>query len=68
MNDRQELFAREDAKHNVNIVGLQEKKCNGVQSLMQIIEYGSSVRVVGNDIKRIITFKLIINFFRGNWS
>ncbi len=41
------MFAREDAKQNVNIVGLQEKKVTGVQSLMQIIEFGSSVRVTG---------------------
>lgn len=47
LNDRQQLYAREDAKQNVNIVGLQEKKITGVQSLMQIIEFGSSVRITG---------------------
>ena len=50
LNDRQQLFAREDAKQNVNIVGLQEKKITSVQSLMQIIEFGSSVRITGNII------------------
>jgi len=47
LNDRQQLYPREDAKQNVNIVGLQEKKVTGVQSLMQIIEFGSSVRITG---------------------
>jgi kinesin family protein 2/24 len=48
LNDRQQLFAREDAKQNVNIVGLQEKKATSVSQVMQIIEYGNSVRVTGN--------------------
>ena len=48
LNDRQQLFAREDAKQNVNIVGLQEKKVISVNQVMQIIEYGNSVRVTGN--------------------
>lgn len=47
LNERQQLFAREDAKQNVNIVGLQEKRVTNVHSLLQIIEFGSSVRVSG---------------------
>jgi len=41
------LFAREDAKQNVNIVGIQEKRVTNVQNLMEIIEFGNSVRVTG---------------------
>jgi kinesin family protein 2/24 len=47
LNNRQVLFAREDAKQNVNIVGLQEKRLTNVQQLMEVIEYGNSVRVTG---------------------
>jgi len=47
LNDRQQLFAREDAKQNVNIVGLQEKRVTNVHALLQIIEFGSSVRATG---------------------
>jgi len=48
LNDRQQLFAREDAKQNVNIVGLSEKKVSNVQSLMQIIDFGNSVRTTAS--------------------
>lgn len=48
LNDRQEVFAREDSKKNVNIVGLAEKKVMNVHSLMQIIDFGNSVRTTGN--------------------
>jgi len=47
LNNRQQLFAREDAKQNVNIVGIQEKRVNSVEALMQLIELGNSVRVTG---------------------
>eukprot|EP01017_Pseudomicrothorax_dubius_P047285 TRINITY_DN846_c0_g5_i3.p1 TRINITY_DN846_c0_g5~~TRINITY_DN846_c0_g5_i3.p1 ORF type:complete len:688 (+),score=192.66 TRINITY_DN846_c0_g5_i3:94-2157(+) len=47
LNDRALLHAREDAKQNVNIVGLQEKRVTNVHSLLQIIEFGSSIRVTG---------------------
>ena len=47
LNNKQLLHAREDGKQNVNIVGIQEKKINDVQSLMQIIEFGNSNRVTG---------------------
>lgn len=42
------LFAREDAKQNVNIVGLQEKRIMNVHSIMQIIEFGMSVRMTSS--------------------
>jgi len=48
LNDRQLLHAREDAKQNVNIVGLSEKRVANVHSLMQIIDFGNSVRTTGN--------------------
>lgn len=47
LNERQEVFAREDAKKNVNIVGLSEKRVMNVHSLMQIIDFGNSVRTTG---------------------
>ena len=49
LNDRTVLFAREDAKQNVNIVGLQEKKIGSVEQLMQTIEYGGSVRITAQN-------------------
>jgi len=48
LNDRQQLHAREDAKQNVNIVGLSEKRITSVQSLMQIIDFGNSVRTTAS--------------------
>jgi kinesin family protein 2/24 len=47
LNNRQQLFAREDAKQNVNIVGIQEKKVTNVQTIMETIEFGNSNRVTG---------------------
>lgn len=47
LNERQEVFAREDNKKNVNIVGLTEKRVVNVHSLMQIIDFGNSVRMTG---------------------
>jgi len=48
LNERQLLHAREDAKQNVNIVGLSEKKITNVNSLMQIIDFGNSVRTTAS--------------------
>ena len=48
LNERNLLFAREDAKQNVNIVGLQEKRIMNVHSIMQIIEFGMSVRMTSS--------------------
>ena len=47
LNSRQQLFAREDSKQNVNIVGLQRRSVSDVQALMQLIAYGMSVRMTG---------------------
>ena len=44
LNDRQQLYAREDAKSNVNIVGLKEWSVNSVDDIMKVIEFGLSVR------------------------
>jgi kinesin family protein 2/24 len=47
LNDRQQLFAREDAKSNVNIVGLKEWSVASVEDIMKVIEFGLSVRMTG---------------------
>ncbi len=47
LNQRNVLFVREDAKQNVNIVGLSEKQVNSVEDLMNLISYGLSVRTTG---------------------
>ena len=47
LNDRQQLHPREDAKQNVNIVGLSEKRVLNVHSLMQIIDFGNAMRTTG---------------------
>jgi kinesin family protein 2/24 len=47
LNDRQQLFAREDAKSNVNIIGLKEWSVNSVEDIMKVIEFGLSVRMTG---------------------
>lgn len=47
LNDRQQLFAREDAQQQVNIVGLQELQVTAVQELMQLLEFGLTRRVTG---------------------
>jgi kinesin family protein 2/24 len=44
LNNRNQLFAREDAKANINIVGLSEKKVNKVDELMHIISFGMGER------------------------
>ncbi|CAO3701873.1 unnamed protein product [Rhizopus microsporus] len=48
LNDRKKLFAREDGKQNVVIVGLKEYVINNVQDLMQVFEYGSQARSTGS--------------------
>ncbi|RUS24860.1 P-loop containing nucleoside triphosphate hydrolase protein [Jimgerdemannia flammicorona] len=48
LNDRKRLFAREDGKQNVVISGLKEYPINDVNNLMQVFEYGSSVRSTGS--------------------
>lgn len=47
LNNRQILHARENAKANVVIVGLQEHPVQNVQELMEVIEYGLNSRTTG---------------------
>lgn len=47
LNNRQILHARENAKSNVVIVGLQEHPVENVQELMEVIEFGLNSRTVG---------------------
>ena len=47
LNERNELFARVDARQNVNIVGLQRKPAENVEALMRIITQGMGARTVG---------------------
>ncbi|KAI7905288.1 P-loop containing nucleoside triphosphate hydrolase protein [Cokeromyces recurvatus] len=48
LNDRKKLFAREDGKKNVIISGLREYPIDNVDKLIQVFEYGSSVRSTGS--------------------
>jgi len=45
LNDRSLLHVREDAKGHICIVGLQETQVVQISSLMELINYGMSVRV-----------------------
>jgi kinesin family member 2/24 len=47
LNDRNKLHVREDAKQNVNIVGLVQKPVESIQSLMHIINQGMEKRTTG---------------------
>jgi len=47
LNERNECPIREDGGGKVNIVGITETVIGGVDSIMQLINYGSSVRVTG---------------------
>jgi len=47
LNHRQILHARENAKSNVVIVGLQEHTVGNVQELMEVIEFGLTARTTG---------------------
>jgi len=47
LNHRQMLHARENAKSNVVIVGLQEHRVENVQELMEVIEFGLTSRTTG---------------------
>ncbi|CAO3628581.1 unnamed protein product [Mucor hiemalis] len=48
LNSRKKLFAREDGKQNVVIVGLKEFVIKNVEDLMQVFEYGSQARSTGS--------------------
>lgn len=47
LNERKKLFAREDGKNNVIISGLKEYPIDNVDKLIQVFDYGSSVRSTG---------------------
>ena len=47
LNNRQRLFAREDGKQQVCIVGLQEVEVDAVEQLMKVFEYGNMARSTG---------------------
>ena len=48
LNDRTLLHVREDAKSLIQIVGLQETHVVSINTLMELINYGMSVRVTSN--------------------
>lgn len=48
LNNRKLLHAREDAKQNVNIVGLDEHMIENTEDLMQLIDYGNGLRATGS--------------------
>ncbi|ORE20524.1 kinesin-domain-containing protein [Rhizopus microsporus] len=47
LNNRKKLFAREDGKNNVIISGLKEYPIDNVDKLIQVFDYGNSVRTTG---------------------
>ena len=47
-NERKRLVAREDAKQNVNIVGLREVHCSSTEQVLELIQHGSLVRSTGS--------------------
>lgn len=47
LNERKKLFAREDGKNNVIVSGLKEYPIDNVDKLIQVFDYGSSVRSTG---------------------
>lgn len=49
LNNREQLQAREDAKQNVNIIGLTVKKVSNTQEFMETISFGSSVRITSQN-------------------
>lgn len=51
LNERKKLFAREDGKNNVIISGLKEYPIDNVDKLIQVFDYGSSVRSTGKCIE-----------------
>jgi len=42
-------LTREDAKNNISIVGLSERKIKDVEDLIQIIEFGMSIRITAQN-------------------
>ena len=48
LNNRKKLFAREDGKQNVIIMGLKEFPIDNVDKLVQVFAYGNQIRSTGN--------------------
>ena len=48
LNGRKRLYAREDGKQQVCIVGLQEYEVDNVQTLLEIFDFGNNARSTGN--------------------
>ena len=53
LNNRKKLHAREDAKSNINIVGLKTVEVDDADKLFEIINYGNSVRVTSTTGKNM---------------
>ncbi|XP_041092342.1 kinesin-like protein KIF24 isoform X2 [Polyodon spathula] len=47
LDGKKRLFAREDGKHVVQIVGLREERVAGVDALLEVISWGSKERSTG---------------------
>ncbi|KAI9340405.1 P-loop containing nucleoside triphosphate hydrolase protein [Zopfochytrium polystomum] len=47
LNNRKRLFAREDGKQQVCIVGLKEYQADNVETLMEIFDFGHNARSTG---------------------
>ena len=53
LNNRQKLNAREDAKQNINVVGLKRFQIYDENSLFEMINFGNSVRVTSTTGKNM---------------
>ncbi|CAK76846.1 unnamed protein product (macronuclear) [Paramecium tetraurelia] len=49
LSQRNQIQIREDAKGNVNMINLMEKKINSVQQLMHFIQLGQNVRITASN-------------------
>jgi hypothetical protein len=56
LGQRKKLFAREDGKQNVVIVGLKEYRIKTVSDLMQVFEYGNHIRSTGNKYTYYVSY------------
>lgn len=53
LSNRKKLHAREDAKSNINIVGLKSFEVDDADKLFEVINYGNSVRVTSTTGKNM---------------
>jgi kinesin family member 2/24 len=49
LNSRSELKIREDAKQNINVIGLEERTICSANEFLDVIEYGSNFRVTSQN-------------------